>query len=171
MTDSHATPDRPGYFLGRVQVLIERGPLDTPCHVWQGATMWGYALRRVDGIRKVEHRRVWENAHGEIPAGYDIHHICGQRRCINLEHLEMLTRSEHLKRHRNEPQPDGVARVLAKQTDLRNVAYAKPILSLTCPHGHAYTPENTRTVKTKGKPHRQCITCARARSWRKKVKA
>jgi hypothetical protein len=82
------------YRLGRVEVRVEAGPLDTPCHVWQGALMWGYPIRRINYVRRAEHRRVWEEANGPIPDGHDIHHICGERRCINPDHLEAITRSE-----------------------------------------------------------------------------
>lgn len=41
------------------------------------------------------HRRAWRLAHGKIPDGYEIDHICRNRRCVKLGHLQLLTRSEH----------------------------------------------------------------------------
>ena len=44
----------------------------------------------------MNHRLVWEKAHGPIPEGYEINHMCGNRACCNLEHLELLDRNTHL---------------------------------------------------------------------------
>lgn len=147
------------YRLGRVLVLIKQGPLDTPCHVWQGSTMFGYPIRRVDGVRDRETRRVWVERNGPIPPGHDIHHICGRRRCINPDHLEALSRSDHLRRHRSEHQPDGVAAVLATQTDDDRDAVTdhRKVLNTHCKRGHELTPDNVL-------PHpsgrgRLCKTC------------
>ncbi len=43
----------------------------------------------------MRHRVAWEEVHGAIPEGYEIDHMCKNRRCCNVEHLQMLTRSEH----------------------------------------------------------------------------
>lgn len=44
----------------------------------------------------MNHRLVWEKAHGPIPEGYEVNHMCGNRACCNLEHLELLDRNTHL---------------------------------------------------------------------------
>ena len=44
------------------------------------------------------HRYVWEQAYGKIPDGYEIDHICKNRACCNLEHLQMLEGGEHAKK-------------------------------------------------------------------------
>lgn len=41
---------------------------------------------------------IWEFYNGEIPEGYDIHHKVSKRD-NEIEHLEMLTKSEHRKVH------------------------------------------------------------------------
>lgn len=41
------------------------------------------------------HRMTYEATHGPIPAGYEIDHICRNRGCQNINHLQLLTRSEH----------------------------------------------------------------------------
>lgn len=45
------------------------------------------------------HRWVWINHHGAIPERMDIHHIDGDKSNNEIENLEMLSRSDHLKRH------------------------------------------------------------------------
>lgn len=44
------------------------------------------------------HHYVWEQTYGKIPDGYEIDHICKNRACCNLEHLQMLEGSEHAKK-------------------------------------------------------------------------
>lgn len=41
------------------------------------------------------HRLVWEKTHGHIPEGYEIDHICRNRACCNIQHLQMLEGSKH----------------------------------------------------------------------------
>lgn len=43
----------------------------------------------------MHHRLVWEEIHGPIPAGYEVDHICRNRVCQNIEHMQLLTRKEH----------------------------------------------------------------------------
>lgn len=56
----------------------------------------GYFRKRW-GNEKLEmfHRTLWKYHHGEIPAGYEIHHICGNRACCNVKHLELIPVKEH----------------------------------------------------------------------------
>jgi hypothetical protein len=77
----------------------------TACHIWTRAlTKAGYATRvaRGAGGKKLTmvHREAYEAARGEIPDGYDLHHLCEQPACIRVDHLVALTRSEHLRLHR-----------------------------------------------------------------------
>lgn len=41
------------------------------------------------------HRIIWKFHKGEIPKDCEIDHICRNRRCCNIDHLQMLGRSEH----------------------------------------------------------------------------
>lgn len=41
------------------------------------------------------HRTMWKQVHGEIPDGYEVDHICRERKCCNVKHLQLLTISEH----------------------------------------------------------------------------
>lgn len=45
-----------------------------------------------DGVRKMTlcHRVVWVARHGEIPDGLVVDHTCRNRRCINVDHLQLL---------------------------------------------------------------------------------
>lgn len=47
------------------------------------------------GVKVMYHRYVWENEHGSISRDYEIDHICKNRACCNIEHLQMLKGTEH----------------------------------------------------------------------------
>lgn len=51
--------------------------------------------RKEGGKLKMVHRLEWEKVHGPIPEGHEINHLCKNRRCCNVEHLECLSVSEH----------------------------------------------------------------------------
>lgn len=71
----------------------------TVCQLWTGSL-------RKDGYGRIghkgtyAHRHIWEEVNGPIPDGFDLHHKCGIKRCVNLEHLELLTRMEHVDKHK-----------------------------------------------------------------------
>jgi hypothetical protein len=93
---------RTGYQVGKVWVLFQDGPLETPCEVWQGATcLRGYPCKG-DGAGKLVrgHREAYERRYGPIPAGHDVHHRCLNTACLNAEHMVALSDLEHAKEHR-----------------------------------------------------------------------
>ena len=59
----------------------------------------GYYRETVAGIPVLVHRRVWEQAHGPIPDGMEIHHRNGVKTDNRLENLEIVSKFEHRKRH------------------------------------------------------------------------
>lgn len=51
--------------------------------------------RSVGGKLKMHHRQEWERLVGPIPEGFEINHLCKNRKCCNVEHLECIHKSEH----------------------------------------------------------------------------
>ena len=74
------------------------------CWEWLGAKNHGYGAFMVgsskDGTRRIvrAHRWVWEQVNGEVPAGRELDHLCGNRSCVNPSHLEPVTHTENIKR-------------------------------------------------------------------------
>lgn len=74
-----------------VYIVEDRG-YDTPCWVWQGARKGhGYGSVR-DGQKSASaHRLYYERAHGPVPDGLELDHLCRVRLCVNPDHLEPVT--------------------------------------------------------------------------------
>lgn len=69
------------------------------CLVWHGAqNSKGYGCFTVDGTARLAHRLAWEDANGPIPSGMTIDHLCRNRSCVNVQHMEVVTRAENNKR-------------------------------------------------------------------------
>lgn len=78
---------------------------DSPCLIWQRTvdpkSGYGHTTRHENGrkVTTTAHRRVWEATHDvELPRELDVDHLCRQRDCINIEHLEPVTRAENIRR-------------------------------------------------------------------------
>ena len=98
----------------------------------------GYVIMRVGGTFTMQHRAYYEKFRGAIPEGMQIDHLCENKACCILEHLECVTQRE------NTMYSDTPARRNAAKTH--------------CPAGHEYTGDNLRITKA-GK--RQCRECGR----------
>lgn len=77
-------------------------PQHDGCWLWTGAYegLDGYGGVWVPSLGKVvkTHRVAWELAHGPIPDGAHVDHLCRVKRCVNPEHLEPVTPSVNAQR-------------------------------------------------------------------------
>lgn len=120
-----------------------------PCLIWTGhLSKIGYASTRFRGIQCLAHRAAYVKAKGEIPDGLELDHLCGNRACIQPEHLDPVTHAVNVRR--------------GKAAELKRAI-------TSCPHGHKYIAANT-VIDKKGK--RGCKTCnvIHARAYRKRKK-
>lgn len=113
----------------------------TPCIEWaKYRNPSGYGRRSVGGRMYLAHRYAWELEHGPVPEGLELDHVCRNRACINVEHLELVTHRENTLRGDTIP-----ARYAARTH---------------CDRGHAFDAENT-AIRPGGA--RRCRECRRAR--------
>lgn len=69
---------------------------ETQCWNWAGGiNSSGYGVYERDRKRTVAHRFIYERNKGPIPEGKYLDHICKNRRCVNPDHLQPVTNSEH----------------------------------------------------------------------------
>lgn len=79
---------------------FERKGRNQPCRYRQGE-YWMLRWNEGGKLRhQFEHRRVWEDANGPIPDGYEIHHVNGDKGDNSLGNLQCLRRLDHAQRHR-----------------------------------------------------------------------
>lgn len=110
------------------------------CWQWAGATSNGYGTLWIDGKTVYAHRVSLALVGVEIPAGMDVDHLCRNPRCVNPEHLEVVTHRENLLRGRG-PSADAARRE-------------------KCLYGH---PLDGVLTRRSGHRQRYCLTCNRER--------
>ena len=115
--------------------------LDDGCIEFTGARVTGYGQLRVNGTRVLTHRLAYESEVGPILQELQLDHLCRNRACVNVDHLEPVTQRENVLRG------DTIAAANAAKTH--------------CVHGHELTTANTYIRLTNGA--RVCRTCHRMR--------
>lgn len=66
------------------------------CWEWTGAiAMNGYSKTKLNFKYTSGHRAFFEHYKGPISPGLQIDHLCKNKRCVNPEHLEMVTPREN----------------------------------------------------------------------------
>lgn len=114
------------------------------CWVWTAAiNNCGYGAfsynKDMKGIPA--HRASYMLFVGEIPKGKQVDHLCMNRKCVNPEHLELVSSQENTLRS-----PNTRASKNSKKTH--------------CDNGHKFTKSNTYLYKADNS--RNCRTCRRA---------
>lgn len=102
----------------------------------------GYGTFASGSGSTVAHRWSYEYHVGPIPPGRQLDHLCGNRACVNPEHLDPVTARANLLR------ASGRAAINASKTH--------------CPAGHEYAGDNLYIVPKNG--DRRCRTCAPIKS-------
>lgn len=80
--------------------------VEGPCILWTGGTIetHGNTYGILPGKKMVlAHRDAYEKAHGEIPEGLVIDHLCRNGLCVNVKHLEAVTNVENVMRGNGAP--------------------------------------------------------------------
>jgi hypothetical protein len=130
------THDRP--LIQRFLEFVEIDP--NSCWRWTGVT--GHHRNKIHpdfhvGGKKVSASRwAYQYFNGELIKGCHVHHICRNRRCVNPDHLQLLTTKEHGK-----------------------TFIHSPILVTHCKRGHVFDESNTLYETGKRGIHRHCRKC------------
>lgn len=112
----------------------------------------GYYLssNKVGNKRKRLHRVVWEFYNGNIPNGFDVHHIDHDKGNNIIENLELISKSEHSKRHGKELTTEQRQKL---RTNLVNKAMPKAKAWHSSPEGLAWHKEHyleiSKSIKEK----------------------
>lgn len=137
--------------------LADRIDAEGPCWEWIGTirrngygTFQTYDAGTKRTTAHLAHRIVYTELVGPIAAGLDLDHLCRNRRCVNPDHLEPVTRAENLRR-----------------ASIGVQAGARQRARTECAQGHPFTPDNTFTDR---RGWRSCRECRRSSDRRYKAK-
>lgn len=88
-----------GQRLKQLVALVINMP-EAGCREWTFARAkgYGYIGSGAHASRRV-HRVAWEMLQGPIPNGLEVHHTCRNRACVNVGHMELLTKTAHSSLH------------------------------------------------------------------------
>ena len=82
----------------RFRSKIRRDP-ETGCLEWLGTKSWdGYGRLWVGGRHVGAHQFAYVTEIGDIPEGMQLDHLCFNPPCVNVDHLEVVTPEENLRR-------------------------------------------------------------------------
>jgi hypothetical protein len=71
----------------------------SPCHIWRGTIdNTGYGQYYSNKKHHRAHRFVFEWYGGIIPEEMKLDHLCRQKACVNVKHLEVVTNAENIRR-------------------------------------------------------------------------
>ena len=87
------------HIVGRPKEAPDLDPR-LPCVEWDGELDKDGYGRSGSGRShsQVAHVMVWEEAFGELPRGTSLDHVCMNRACIRLEHLDLVEWAENSRR-------------------------------------------------------------------------
>jgi hypothetical protein len=128
-----------------VRRILSRCEKEEECLVWQGAVSsagYGNMSLTIGGKKRwlLPHRAVFVVVKGDI-GDLELDHLCRNRRCCNVDHLEPVTSAENTRRG------ESFAAINGAKTH--------------CKQGHRFTEENTWRSPTTGR--RKCRICQSAR--------
>ena len=91
---------------------------ESGCWEWTGSTTHNGYGHFYDGTGMVRaHRYAWERVHGTIPEGLVVDHLCFTRRCVNVEHMRLLTAGQNSQNRQGAQERN--------KSGLRNVYWSK----------------------------------------------
>lgn len=88
----------------------------TGCWVWRwSVTSAGYGHFQYEGRVRLAHVVYYERAHGPVPVGFQVDHLCKRPLCVNPQHLEAVTPAVNTYRSRAAKLTSGMRRFLKER--------------------------------------------------------
>lgn len=123
-----------------VDYVLEDKGYKTLCHIWLKYTSKGYAVVSHHGKNRYVHILIWLEKFKYVPDGKELYHLCNNKNCINVEHLEPVIHKDNVQ----------------SVWDRGQIHHRK--LLTHCKHGHELTKENTYLNSKNNTRHcKQCV--------------
>lgn len=123
----------------RITAFWQKVYITDTCWLWRGGLYSnGYGHFNVERRPVLAHRFAYEQLVGAIPERMVIDHLCRVRSCVNVNHLEVVTRQVNTLRG------VGLSAQRARQTH--------------CVKGHEFNIDNTYITPNRN-GNRQCLQC------------
>lgn len=113
--------------------FMSKVSIEESCWTYTGQTDNGYGRFWYMGKGILAHRWIYEQLVSPIPPEMQIDHLCRNRSCVNVGHLEVVSNNEQQRR--------------------------RSISQTHCKNGHEFTEDNVYLYNNK----RNCIECRRNR--------
>jgi hypothetical protein len=108
------------------------------CIEWTAHIRTGYGQFWSGSRHMPAHRFAYEQRRGPVPSGFVIDHLCRNRRCVNPDHMEVVTQRENVLRGDTIP--------------------ARNSQKTRCKSGHLFAGDNVR-IRPDGS--RRCVACTK----------
>lgn len=128
------------YHAPDLRRVLDKIVIADGCYEYEGAHVNGYAVCKFAQRHRQVHRLLYEHLVGPVPRDRDIHHVCRNKGCVNLDHLALMSRAFHAKQHLKE----------------------------RCPQGHLYVGANLYVNPQGGRECRACHRKRKREAWRLK---
>lgn len=85
--------------IARFVEKIEFGDGPEDCWMWKPANEEVYGAFRIENTSRPAHRISYRIYRGQLEEGFHVHHRCETKGCVNPNHLELMTASQHHSMH------------------------------------------------------------------------
>lgn len=129
--------------------FFEKVKITETCWEWTGTKVQGYGWFTQANKKTIgAHLWLYKQKFGPLTEGKELDHLCRNRKCVNLSHLELVTKKENILRGISPPA------INARKTH--------------CINGHEFTEKNT--YKRKNEAGKRCRTCMHVTGKRRRKK-